>query len=231
MFVQYLKKMSSDLLTYLSDFVTDKRNEQFNKVLENRSRYITVALEDIYQPHNASAVLRTCDCFGVQDVHIIENKNRFNIEDGVALGSSKWLSLKQYNKEKNNTLDAIQQLRAQGYRIVATTLHEKEIDLEEIDISVGKFALFFGTEMTGLSQDVINNADEFLKISMYGFTESFNISVSVAIMLHHLSAKLRKSDIDWHLSEKEKDILKIEWLKKTIKKPELIIKRFEELKK
>lgn len=221
--------MYTNLLNYLSGFVTEKRNEQFNKVLNHRSRYISVALEDIYQPHNASAVLRTCDCFGVQDVHIIENNNRFNVEDGVAMGSSKWLSLKQYNKDKNNTQTAIQQLKSQGYRIVATTLHERETDLEQFNISDGKFVLFFGTELTGLSTDVIQNADEFLKISMYGFTESFNISVSVAIILHHLTSQLRKSDLLWHLSNEEKEILKIDWLKKTIKKPELIIKRFEDL--
>jgi tRNA (guanosine-2'-O-)-methyltransferase len=223
--------MNTDLLNYLSEFVTEQRNKQFDKVLNFRSRYIAIALEDIYQPHNASAVLRTCDCFGVQDVHIIENNNRFNIEEGVAMGSSKWLSLKQYNKSSNNTITAIEQLKSEGYRIVATTLHEKETDLENFDISNGKFALFFGTELTGLSADVIQNADEFLKIPMYGFTESFNISVSAAIILHHLTSQLRNSEIAWSLSEEEKEDLKIEWLKKTIKSHELIVKRFENSKK
>lgn len=223
--------MDKQLLQYLSGFVTEKRNLQFEKVLNNRTRYITVALEDIYQPHNASAVLRTCECFGIQDVHIIENKNKFNVEEGVAMGSSKWLSLKNYNSKPVNSIEAITSLKSKGYRIVATTLHEREVSLQDFDICKGPFALFFGTELTGLTPDVINNSDEFLKIPMYGFTESFNISVSAALILHHLSVKLRNTDIHWGLSDEEKSGLTIEWLVKTIKKPEMIIRRFEELKK
>ncbi len=221
--------MKKKLLEYLSAFVTEQRNLQFDKVLRNRTRYITVALEDIYQPHNASAVLRTCECFGIQDVHIIENKNKFNVEEGVAMGSSKWLTLKRYNRNPMNSLEAIQSLKESGYRIVATTLHEREESLLDFDVSKGPFALFFGTEISGLTPEVINHADEFLKIPIYGFTESFNISVSAALILHHLSIKLRSSDIYWGLDDNEKCELYIEWLKKTIKKPEMIIRRFEEL--
>jgi tRNA (guanosine-2'-O-)-methyltransferase len=188
-------------------------------------------LEDIYQSQNASAVLRTCDCFGIQDVHIIENKNEYKINPDVALGASKWLSMNYYNKTENNTLDAINKLKADGYRIVATTPHTNDVNLEDFSLSDGKTALVFGTELTGISDIVYENADEFMKIPMYGFTESFNISVSAAVILHHLTYKLRNSDIDWQLEEDESDELLLNWIRSSIKKSKLLEKRFYEEKR
>lgn len=218
--------MTIDLINFLKQFATDNRVELFDKVIESRTRYITVALEDIYQSQNASAVLRTSDCFGLQDVHVIENQNQYNINPDVALGSSKWLNIIKYNKAENNTLEAIQKLRDKGYRIVATTPHKEDVVLGDFDLNKGKLALFFGTELRGLSDLMIENADEYLKIPMYGFTESFNISVSAAIILHHLTDKLRNSNIHWQLSDFEKQELKLAWLKKTIKSSEMLIEEF-----
>ncbi len=206
------------LIEYLEEFVTEGRNELFDRVLKNRTRYVTVALENIFQPQNASAVLRTSDCFGVQDVHIIENSNEYRINPDVALGSSKWINMLRYNREAENTQEAINTLKRNGYRIVATTPHTNDVDLEDFDIHAGKFALFFGTEQDGLSSGVLDAADEYLKIPMYGFTESFNISVSAAIILNRLTEKLRSSDISWELSDEEKLEIRLDWLRQTIKK-------------
>ena len=218
--------ITTRLTKYLEQFITTERLELFYKLLNQRTRYITVVLEDIYQSQNASAVLRTADCFGIQDVHIIENKNEYQINPDVALGASKWLNLVKYNKQENNTLEAISHLRQKGYRIVATTPHTQDVNLENFDLTQGKTALFFGTELRGLSNEMIDNADEFLKIPMFGFTESFNISVSAAIILHHLTTSLRKSKINWQLSDNEKEEILLEWLKKTIKKSSLLIDDF-----
>lgn len=133
------------------------------------------------------------------------------------MGSEKWLNLHRYNSAENNTIHAIEKLKKQNYRIVATTPHSNAIELDEFDFGKSKFALFFGTELNGLSEIAIDNADEFVKIPMVGFTESFNISVSAAIILHQLSAGLWKSEVDWKLSDKEIIDLKLEWLRKTIK--------------
>jgi tRNA (guanosine-2'-O-)-methyltransferase len=214
------------LIEYLSNHVTEQRLAQFNKVLSQRTRYITVALEDIYQSQNASAVLRTMDCFGVQDVHVIENYNQYQINPDVTLGSSKWLTINRYNQKENNTEVAINQLKAKNYRIVATTPHTNQTELEDFDIHQGKVAVVMGAEKRGISDVVMDNADEFLKIPMYGFTESYNISVSAAISLYHISTQLKKSDIHWHLTEAEKDELLLEWLKKSIKKSDLIVQDF-----
>jgi tRNA (guanosine-2'-O-)-methyltransferase len=221
-------QIQSELLKYLSPHITPERLNLFNRVIEQRTKYITVVLEDIYQSQNASAVLRSCDCFGIQDVHIIENRNEFKLDTEVSLGSSKWLNLIKYNEEANNSLAAIRKLKSEGYKIVATTPHTNDQELPNYDITSGKTALVFGSEKPGISEIIMNEADEFLKIPMFGFTESFNISVSAAIVLYHLTDKLHNSDVNWELTEKEKIEIKIEWIKKTIKRSELIEKRFWE---
>jgi len=215
------------LIDYLKEFVTAKRFDTFNRVLNQRTRYISVVLEDIFQGHNASAVLRSCDCFGVQNIHMIENSNEFLTNPEVAMGSSQWLSLFHHNKHDNNSLSTIEYLRKEGYRIVATTPHTKDCLLEDLDLKKGKIALFFGSELPGLSNIVMDNADEFVRIPMVGFTESFNISVSAALSLYDLTSRLRNSDIKWQLSELEKNDILFEWLKTSIKDSERILKRYK----
>ncbi len=209
--------INKELIEYFKTFVTEQRLNKMEKILSERTRYLTVVLENIYQPHNASAVLRSCDGFGIQDVHIIENSNSYRVNPGVSLGTSQWLTMHNYNKEKENSKTAIDTLRKNGYRIVATTPHRNDQNLEDFDLPKGKIALFFGTEMHGLSETVLENADEFMKIPMYGFVESFNISVSCALSLHSLSHRLRDSNIDWTLNQLEKEDVLLEWMRKSVK--------------
>lgn len=220
--------MEKQLTEYLSGYVTRERLFLFDKILAFRTRYITVVLEDIYQPQNASAVLRSCDCFGIQDVHIVENRNQFTLNPHVELGSSKWLTLKTHNRNENNSRETVRALKADGYRIVATSPHANDATLENFDLTAGKTALVFGSEMPGISEYILKEADEFLNIPMVGFTESLNISVSAAIILHCLTGRLRKSKkIDWKLTAGEKESLKLEWLQQSIKKSELLIAEFK----
>ena len=216
---------NQQLTDYLSGFVTEARLNKFNSVIRNRTRHITVALENIFQPHNASAVLRSCDCFGIQDIHIIENEFKYEVNDEIALGSSKWLTLVHHSGEENNTRACINQLRAEGYRIIATTPHKNDCSIEELPVDT-KLALFFGTELNGISQDIIKEADGFVKIPMFGFTESFNISVSVALSLYELTNRLRKSDTNWHLTDEENTEIKLSWLKNSIRDAKLLEKEF-----
>ncbi|MFC2097606.1 TrmH family RNA methyltransferase [Bacteroidota bacterium] len=219
--------MPEDLVKYLSKFITEKRLNTFYEVIKHRTRYITVVLEDIYQPHNASAVLRSCDCFGIQDIHIIENDNKYRLNPDVALGSSKWINLIKHNELSNNSLSAIQLLKKSGYRIIATTLQNNKITmLEDFDLGKGKVALFFGTEMRGLSKTIISNADEFLQIPMHGFTESLNISVAAAISIQHLTTILHQSKINWQLKVNEKNEILRNWLRASIKNYEMLEKRY-----
>ncbi len=215
------------LLEHLSTYLTPNRIQLYDQVLNMRTRYITVVLEDTDKAQNASAVLRTCDCFGIQDIHVIENQTIFSVNRDIAMGSSKWLNLNKYNSSLNNTLEVIQNLKAQDYRIVATSPHINDKDLEDFDLTKGKVALFFGSEKPGISETVRKEADEFIKIPMHGFTESFNISVSAAIILHHLSGKMRQDPvINWQLTDEEKGTIKLNWIRRSIKRCDLIEKRF-----
>lgn len=218
-------------LNYLEDFVSDKRKETFHRVLEQRTRHFTVVLEDIFQPHNSSAVIRSCDIFGLQDVHIIQNKYSSKVSRHVAKGSQKWLDIKKYNKSSTNTQDCLDALRKEGYQIIATTPHNESCVLHEFDITK-KSAFVFGVEKAGVSEYTMNQADGFLKIPMVGFTESLNISVAAAIILQDITTKLRASDIDWKLSEKEKEVLYADWVQKSIKSIKKITERYQnEVKK
>lgn len=185
-----------------------------------------IVLEDIFQPHNASAVLRTCDCFGVQNVHIIENSNTYEINPDVVLGSAQWLNLFRHNSQSNNTADTLTELKKQGYRIVATTPKQIESTLENFDIHRGKFALCFGSELPGLSETALQLADEHIYIPMYGFTESLNISVSAAICTQSLMHRIRNSNISWNLPDEEKTNVYLQWLRNTIKAFDSIVDQY-----
>jgi tRNA (guanosine-2'-O-)-methyltransferase len=222
--------MNEILIEYLSQFVSERRVQLFDAVLDQRTRYITLVLEDIYQPHNASAVLRSCECFGIQDVHLIENVNEYRISPEVALGSNKWLSIFRHNQQKSNTSLALHSLKDKGYRIVATSPHKNDCNLEDFDLQKGKTALVFGSELTGLSDEALEIADEFVKIPMTGFTESLNISVTAAICVHYLTGKLKKDpSIFWEIPKDEKQEIKLSWLRNSIKNSDIIEKRFLEM--
>lgn len=211
------------LLQYLETFLTEHRLQRFNEVLAQRTKHFTVATEDVYQLHNTSAVMRSCDVFGLQELHVIEEVNSKQIDREIAMGAQKWVDLKRYNSTKA----CIKAIKNEGYQIVATTPHAEDCDLSDFDISK-KSCFFFGRETEGLSQYVIDNADCFLKIPMVGFTESLNISVSAAIILQQVTSKLKKSNVNWQLSETEIIEKRFDWIQKTIKDYDAIVERFHE---
>ncbi|WP_432222171.1 TrmH family RNA methyltransferase [Flavobacterium sp. TMP13] len=205
-------------LEFLENILTDNRKERFLNVLQNRTKHFTVAVEDVFQMHNTSAVMRSCEIFGVQELQVIEQRYGKSIDKEIAMGAQKWVDIHQYNTVSN----CIESLKSQGYQIIATTPHENDCLLENFDISKPS-ALFFGTERDGLSEDVLKQADGFLKIPMVGFTESLNISVSAAIILQDLTNRLRRSDVHWQLTEEEILEKRMVWAKSSIKD----IKRIE----
>lgn len=208
-------------LEYLESYLTDSRREKFHKVLEERTKHFTVATEDVYQLHNTSAVIRSCDVFGIQEVNIVEERNSKRIDREIAMGAQKWVDLNRYHTVK----DCIADLKQKGYQIVATTPHTNDCELHEFD-ATKKSCFFFGRETEGLSDEVLNAADSYLKIPMYGFTESLNISVSAAIILQHVTTKLKQSHVDWRLTEAEKLEKRLDWVKKTIKSYDDIVAHY-----
>lgn len=224
--------MYQQLIQFLSGFVTSERLDLFNKILSLRTNYLTVVLEDLYQTQNTSAVLRSADCFGIQNIHVIENKHAFQINPDVVRGASSWVTINRHHGAEMNTPEALRKLRADGYRIVVATPHEHDVNLEDFDLEKGKAAIVFGCERPGLTEWAKKEADEFMKIPMVGFTESLNVSVSAAVTMHHLTHRLRMSpSIDWHLTDDEKQKLLLEWLRVSIKRADLLEKKFEELSK
>jgi len=214
-------KKKQELFAYLWQYVTENKKQKIDQVIGNRTNHLTVVLEEIYQSHNASAVMRSAECFGVQNVHVVQNRNEFNPKQAVSMGSTKWLSVHSYT----NISDCYKSLKQQGYRIVATTVDPKACLLPELAVDK-KTALVFGTEQQGLTEAALAGADQFMTIPMYGFTESFNVSVSVAICLYHLTEKLRKSDIAWKLSDDELFELRLQWVKAAVKNSAQLEKRF-----
>lgn len=226
-----ITEYESKLIEYLSSFATENRMKRIHSVLGQRTDYISVVLEDIFQPHNASAVLRSCDGFGIQNVHIIENRNQFKPNKEVDMGTSQWLSISRSTAKKGErtTKQTLNNLKNDGYRIVATTPHTDDTDLEDFDLSAGKVAIVLGTELEGISDDVMECADEFLKIPMHGFVESFNISVACALILHHLSWKLRESSIDWKIGTEAQQELLLDWLRGTVNNADALEERFRQI--
>lgn len=202
-----------NVVEFLKKYVTPHKQELIEKVLAQRTRFITLVMEDIFKPHNASAVIRTAECLGVQDVHIIEKSNQYTPNPWVLRGALKWMNINHYTSRlKNSTEMCFNNLRSDGYEIVATDVSEKSIPLSELEIT-GKTALVMGTEHTGISDYVRENADKLVTIPMNGFTESFNVSVSAAICLNHLLSDIRKRNLKWELSTEEKEELRYEWYK------------------
>jgi tRNA (guanosine-2'-O-)-methyltransferase len=212
-----------DFLNYLEGFLTENRKEGFLRVLQNRTKHFTVAMEDVYQLHNTSAVMRSCEVFGIQELNVIEQKFGKRIDTEIAMGAQKWVDVFRYNSVQN-CLDA---MRAKGYQIIATTPHDDSCLLHEFDITKPS-ALFFGTERDGLSKEVLEQADGFLKIPMVGYTESLNISVSAAIIIQDITNRLRQSDLDWKLTDEEVWEKRLDWARKSIKDIEFIERKYWE---
>lgn len=215
---------TNEYLVYLEDFLTENRKAKFLEVLQFRTKHFTVAIEDVFQMHNTSAVMRSCDVFGIQELHVVEQKFGKSIDAEIAMGAQKWVDVKQYQTNQS----CINTLKEKGYQIVATSPHIDSCLLDDFDVSK-KSALFFGTERDGLSEDVMAQADCFLKIPMVGFSESLNISVAAAIILQNLTSRLRNSELDWKLSEEEIFFKRIDWAKKSIKDIQRIEERFIQL--
>jgi tRNA (guanosine-2'-O-)-methyltransferase len=200
------------LIKFLLFYVTEHKRTRMKQIIAERTRYITVVLEDIYDPHNISAVLRSAECFGVQDIHIVDPNTHFETTEGIALGSAKWLTINHYKK----SIDCLQQLKKNGYRIFATTLRPDAIQLSDIPLD-HKVALVFGNELEGVTQAVCDQADGFVTIPMVGFTQSFNISVSAAVCLYDIVMRLRTSSIAYNLSTCDEQKVMLGWLRKTVK--------------
>jgi tRNA (guanosine-2'-O-)-methyltransferase len=212
------------VFAYLSDFLTPRRRERFASVLSQRTRRPTVVLENIYQDHNISAVLRTCDAFGLQDVAAIEKEFGFEVNRQIALGTDQWLTIRRF-AGPSPTVDCLADLKRRGYRIVATSPRPGSVPIDQLPLDE-PVALVIGNEMDGVSEESLALADHCVHLPMYGFVESFNLSVATALCLQSLVTRLRAQRDDWGLSPEEQEHLMLDWTRKSLVNPVLLESRF-----
>jgi tRNA (guanosine-2'-O-)-methyltransferase len=206
----------ADVLFEMYDLITPNKREMFDRIAADRTRHLTVVLENVYQEHNASAILRTCDCFGIQDLYVIEKQFRYEVKRDIALGAGRWVDMFTYSEGNEPDIECIKQLKSKGYKIVATTPHTNDKTIHEIDLTQ-PIALVFGTERRGISDSMKEMADEFVRIPMYGFTESFNVSVAAALTMNVLRERLEQSDLTWKIDSDAQIQLKLEWCRKILR--------------
>ena len=212
---------NEELIEFLRDYVTPNKQEKIAAVLEDRTRHLALVLEDIYQPHNASACLRSCDCLGVQDSHVVERRNEYRPNHEISLGSAKWLTMHRYHQ----TGSCIDSVKKRGYRLIATTPNADGYDLLTLPLDQ-PVAIMFGTEEQGLSQEALEAADATLRLPMYGFTQSYNISIAVALTLSRLVERLRNSDLPWKLDEADKKEMTLAFYRRIVKRHDLLEENF-----
>ena len=217
-----MKNLNEQLLKELYDIITPNKVEMFERIAPLRTNHLTVVLENIFQEHNASAVLRSCESFGIQELHVIEKDNKYKVQRDIARGAGRWVDMYNYHSTESPTLECITHLKDKGYKVIATTPHENDCTIHDLSL-IQPIALVFGTEKKGISDEIKELADGFVKIPMYGFTESFNISVSAAITMHTLRTRLENSSIQWQLNQEELLNLKIHWCEKIIPRGNLVV--------
>ncbi|MCW5912849.1 MAG: RNA methyltransferase [Cyclobacteriaceae bacterium] len=214
------------LTAHLAHYITDHKKEFVNRVLDQRTRHVTIVLEEIFQSQNASAVIRTCECMGLQDIHIVENEVKYSINRRVLKGSYKWVDLVKYRtRERLGTEQCFAELKRRGYTILVTDPSPDGKSIYDVPVD-NKLAIVMGNELYGTSAYALAHADEKVHIPMHGFTESLNISVSAALCLQAVMPRLRQSSVHWQLSEAEKDTIRLQWYRKMVRRCEIIEREF-----
>ncbi|MBO7261415.1 MAG: RNA methyltransferase [Alistipes sp.] len=211
-------------LDYMTQFLTEERREVLRRTLSQRTHYMRIMTENMFHPQNASAIMRHCEAFGIQQIHTVEDRCKFDPSVNIVRGTQKWVDVEHHDTTK----EALEALKAEGYRIVATTPHRCSSTPETFDVTKGKFALVFGTEHAGISDEVIEAADEFLMIPMCGMVESLNVSASAAILIYMLSERIRQQTDNWQLDDSEALKLLTRWTMSSVRDYERILRRGEE---
>lgn len=207
-------------IEYLSGFVLPERLERLESRLEDRTRYAVMCLEDIFYPHNASAVIRSAEAFGLQEMHAVESLTKFKPSSHIVRGTDQWIELGHWQSSE----ELVMSLKGRGYRIVITSPREGGYTPETFPVEQGPFALFMGTEKTGISSWLTDQADDAIYIPMCGFAESLNISVSAAIILQRLTERIRQNPtIEWQLGHHEKQTILLEWLMRSVRDSQRIL--------
>lgn len=210
-------------IALLAEFMLPERYATLDRTVTRRSRYMTILAENTFHPQNAAALVRHCEAFGLQEMHTVESLCRFTPSASVVRGTDQWVDIRKHR----STAEALAALKGAGYRIVATTPHRESCTPETFDVTRGRFALVFGTEHAGISDEVIESADEFLRIPMCGMVESLNVSASAAILIYMLSERMRLTVSDWALTPAERAEVLYRWMCRSVRNSGEILDRLE----
>lgn len=208
-------------IAWLAEFMLPERYDVLRRTVAMRMRYMTILAENTFHPQNAAALIRHCEAFGLQQMHTVETVCRFNPNAAIVRGTDRWVDIRRHR----STAEAIAALRGEGYRIVATTPHREDTTPESFDVTRGRFALVFGTEHAGISEEVLASADEFLRIPMCGMVESLNVSASAAILIYMLSERMRRQVEGWNMTAAEQAATLYGWMCRSVKDSEEILRR------
>lgn len=221
---EHSREWLQERLDYMTQFLTEERKEVLRRTLASRTHYMRIMTENMFHPQNASAIMRHCEAFGIQQIHTVEDRCRFDPSVNIVRGTQKWVDVEHHDTTK----EALEALKSEGYRIVATTPHRCSVTPETFDVTKGKFALVFGTEHAGISDEVIEAADDFLMIPMCGMVESLNVSASAAILIYMLSQRIRQQVDGWQLSYDEQLKLLTRWTMSSVRDFEGILRKAEQ---
>ena len=221
---EHSREWLEERLEYMSQFLTEERKAVLQRTVASRTHYMRILTENMFHPQNASAIMRHCEAFGIQQIHTVEDRCKFDPSVNIVRGTQKWVDVEHHE----TTREALAALKSEGYRIVATTPHRCSATPETFDVTKGKFALVFGTEHAGISDEVIEAADDFLMIPMCGMVESLNVSASAAILIYMLSERIRQSVDGWQLSDDEQLKLLTRWTMSSVRDFEGILRKAEQ---
>ena len=221
---EHSEEWMRERLEYMTEFLTEERKITLRRTVEQRTHYMRIMTENMFHPQNASAIMRHCEAFGIQQIHTVEDRCKFDPSVNIVRGTQKWVDVEHHD----TTAEALKALKSEGYRIIATTPHRCSSTPETFDVTKGKFALVFGTEHAGISEEVIEAADEFLMIPMCGMVESLTVSASAAILIYMLSQRIREQVDGWQLSEQEQLRLLTRWTMSSVRDYEGILRKAEQ---
>ena len=215
------KNRLQETFDYLKQFLTDERLSKIEHFSQESSDFVLPVMEDVYQFRNAAAIVRSVEACGFHHVVALEEENVFNPNLKVTKGAETWVKV----EKMPNNLDSLKEIKNRGYKILAVSPENNATMLPDYEVNE-PIALVFGTELEGVSDEILDFADETLAIPMYGFTKSFNVSVAAAICMYELKQKLMKSGIDYKLSEEKLLEMKIRWTVNSIRSGEELLERF-----
>lgn len=206
---------------YLKQFLTEERLRKIEHFAPESSDFVLPVLEDVYQFRNAAAIVRSVEACGFHKVVALQEENNFEPNLKVTKGADTWVEVEKLPRN----MESFQKIKDKGYKIVVVSLENNAKMLPEYEITE-PIALVFGTEMEGVSQEILDFADETLAIPMYGFTRSFNVSVAASLCMYELKQKLMKSNIDYKLDDEKLLRMKIRWAVNSIKSGEQILAKY-----